>query len=1060
MDLQFRNFMKALLPLFAIAGMACALSAGSSGRTVAPAPACPETIPAEWLSPGRHPFVYCTKEELAKVRANAKVDPRTAGHLAAQRRICEKLVEMDDASLRAVVPKPGCKIVYGLGMSMEPSGGTLRWMGWDAPFKVKGGDGTVYPNGDYPDTGDGARRGGDTYYFTARANGFIFAELDERALPALADVYALTGDVRYAHAAAILLDAIATTYPTTRRGPLDYPIAKGDEDKGGRLQRPYYQVARALYNYVNAIDLIAASGELEKPSQSSGERSIKDNVIRNLLWNGGAYCLESAREDSVITNGHADYLRGAGMVGILLGERRLAEIMFDSPCDINAMLDNIDRNGFYSEVSSVYERHTAELYISIAELVEVARTAGWAGVGDVYGSKVMERFLLGCFDRREAGGHFPAIGDTDLDVLRMSPTNRIPVGKSGQNKNLESQIECAWRLAVRGRSAEVRSQASALLRNIYAGREVPLPEGRWSIYHVLPSHVEEIARQKVDPDFFDTKSVFYGAKGLAILRGGRGDLRYGAQLLFGVQNNHSHLETLTWTFFNNGMEWSMDQGYANTHWRFGWTSRSVSHQSMVVNRRSFRPKDGGGHLKAWLSTDAVQWAVAEHPDAYRSEDVKLFRRSVAQVADPKTGGLGYWLDVGLVDGGDIREDSFHLPMADVELDLNQAPTGFFSVLGDQYKGCSILPDYRLSGFKDKPFYWAPPGDGYGFLLKPRQAKSDASVRAVFSEPAFPKNSGNLFDGGMIVDFPAEKGRDYIRAESMPAPGYQVCQYLLRKDEGGGAFSVFAKLMRFRDKGGVDALDGVLSVAACEPEHGARGYLVKWRNGASDLWILGGKETGRMETFRHPGLPEVRTDALIAMLRFDAEGRLFSVMASCARSLLAGDREFASGQAMASGRVVAVDVASSPVALKVEWDVKPSDSCEGAPLITSPQGGQPATWRVKSLDGDAVVLEDLKPSYAEVVLAPVEGKAGSYRMSTTVTRFFAHGYSKAAAIGRTVFRSGVPVGRVAGISDDGFELRLENAGTPYESGAPFRAAICELGPGDAFVIPGNVLWPRR
>lgn len=1058
--MRARMSLKNLVGVMLLLTTAGTVMSSSPNNKPADIPKCPAEIPDEWLSPGKHPFVFCSQDELKKARESIQSTDYGKKYLESQKAIAKKFAEMTDAELKALVPGPNCKIVYGLGMNLCPKGAKLRWGGWLNPFQVIGKDNIKYPNQEYMDNGDGAKKGDKVYYFTARANGFIFEEFEERVLPALADVYVLTGDQKYAHAAAVLLDAIAATYPTNRRGPLDYPTSTSDYDRGGRLQRPYYQVARGLYNYVNTIDLLAASGEFEKPSLASKEKSIKDNIIRNLLWDGGSYCLDYALAGEQLHNGHADYLRGAGMVGIMLGERKFAEIMFNGPLSINAMLDGIDRNGFYGEVSPMYMIHTAKLYISIAELVDAAKKQGWQNILSAYENPVMALFLLEFFDRREVGGHVPMIGDDGPDRAYIPPAQRIP-GKNA-NRFITSQLDGAWALLVRAKDDATRKRAAGLLCNTYASGNITPPNDRWSIYHIFPEHIAEISQQKATNDFFETKSGFYGAKGLALLRGGLKNQRYGAQMQLGMQNNHGQKEALTWTFFNYGVEWSFDPGYANTHLRFGWNSQSVSHQAVVVNQKSYDVKNGGGFMKAWLSDPAVQWVVAEHPDAYKDQGVKLFQRVIAQVHNPETGSLGYWLDISRVSGGEIRDDSFHAAMAGQNVNIELKSTGKFSLLGDQYKDSKFLPNCQLSGFTDKPFYWVPPGEGYGFLTNPCTAKSDTAVRAVFSKPNFEITSGNKFAGTIVVDFPAESGREYITTQSMNAPSAPSNQYLLRRDTGKDGISIFAKVVRFNEKDGKDFLESVSTIVPASTGSDVRGYLVVWKNGNSDLWMLGDNGQRREIVFQASKLPEVKTDALLALVRFDAKGQPLAAYASCGKGISVSGKEIVAGQIQASGKVRDIDLMLSPVHLNVEWNEKPDSGCAGMPLITVPPFGQPATWQIKEIAGDTVVLDDLKVQYANVRLFPVNGKPGTYRTSPAIIRFFTAGggSSKVVAQGRMVCRSGKPVGRISDISAEGNEIQIKNKDTLYIQDVAFDAAVCETAPGDSFAIPLNLVWSKQ
>jgi len=125
-----------------------------------------------------------------------------------------------------------------------------------------------------------------------------------------------------------------------------------------------------------------------------------------------------------------------------------------------------------------------------------------------------------------------------------------------------------------------------LLSDCQAPNRQPEPTARrWTIYHVPPAATQRVAATTPDPPRLATGPVFYGAKGLALLRGGTGRQRYGAQLFFGPGHNHSQRESMTWTFFARGAEWSYAPGYFNKHYRASWITQTVSHQALVVNQR-------------------------------------------------------------------------------------------------------------------------------------------------------------------------------------------------------------------------------------------------------------------------------------------------------------------------------------------------------------------------------------------------------------------------------------------------------------------------------------------
>ena len=296
----------------------------------------------------------------------------------------------------------------------------------------------------------------------------------------------------------MLLDAVANVYPTNGRGPLDYPTAPSNYSWGGRLDRPGYQVARGLMNYVHAIDLLAPSGELERPSHFAKAESIREHVIRNLLWDGGTYCLRFARLGAALHNGQADYQRGAALVGLLLGVRSFCKPLLSGPTSIYVMLaNNLDQNGFYYEVSPAYASHTRSLYVDMAEEVEAMRRLGWQSIKPVYAQPAMRQFLSEPFNRQEVGGHVPMFGDDGPDREVVLPTGRLPDRRHPIiGEQLRTQIRAAWVELVRMPPGD---RAARLLRNCFGRAEVVPPSDAWSIYHIHQPVIERVRRQPLDP---------------------------------------------------------------------------------------------------------------------------------------------------------------------------------------------------------------------------------------------------------------------------------------------------------------------------------------------------------------------------------------------------------------------------------------------------------------------------------------------------------------------------------------------------------------------------------
>ena len=1019
----------------------------------------PKQCTVEAVARHPHPVVFLGADEAAAARQGLKRAPWLRAYLASCRRTVAPLMKLDDDALRALVPPPGTPIVYGLGMNLCPQGERLRWGGWKNPYKVLGKGNVLYPNDQYKD--DGKR-----FFFTARAHGFLFSALEEQVLPALADCYLLTGDVKYAHVAAVLLDAIACSYCRNRRGPIDYPISPGDEKRGGRLQRPYYQAARGLMNYVHAVDAILPSNELARPSVVKG-RTRWDNVARDLLWDGAAYCHECTQGVSRLHNGHADYARGAAAVGILLDVPALAEPMFSPTIGLPAMLaTSLDRDGFYHESSHTYSIHCIELYLSMAELYLGARRMGWKGVPDMFAHPALLNLLDRYVDKLEVGGRLPLYGDAGPLRQFNHPLQRVtPPGKPMFDREFTRQLENVWLLLVRGADATARENAARFLRNAYGDLEpVPPLSRRTQLFLATPEVLAKVKALPRDPEFFETKSVLYPAKGLALLRGGSGANRHGVQLLFGAMLNHGQREALSWTFYNHGGEWSYDPGYWNAHYRFGWTSTSVAHQQMVVDGGSAAVHQGGAQLLAWQPDEAgcgVQFVMASQPRAFPK--TRRFDRLIAQADHPQTGELEYWLDVGIVEGGEMRDDSFHTLFTKADYSCAFTPTGDFSLFGDVAKGMHFQNDLRLSGYPDKPFYWWLPGNGYGLLLQPASCKTAAAVTARFHNAFLPK--AKEIKTSIRAFFPGEPGREYLSVRSMAAPNAPSLEYLIRRDRGT-APSVFAKVLCFEPDGGKPAVQAVEAVSLDGGDAASRAWIVRLADGRADLWMVGAP--GRELRAKLP-VGEVRCDGRVAVVRFDEQGKALAALASEAARLSFGEVAL-SGVPRHSGTLEQIgEPRPGEVRFEVKWN-GPAPQARGLSrmaVVANAHGGLPSNWAVAAVEGTALAMAGVRFPFSVVRFSPAPGgKTGRYIGSPEQALLFGpsgQGPHRPLAKGLLLRLDGKTIGTIRAV-DQRKDARLEYDLADFD-GKPLRlprdaqVQLCEAMPGARITLPGSIAWKR-
>ncbi|MBQ7394236.1 MAG: hypothetical protein IJV89_07815 [Lentisphaeria bacterium] len=976
-----------------------------------------------------HPCVFYTPENMAAARARLKDSPELQGLLKFALEKIKPFMNKTDAEIRALIPPVGCDIVYGLGLDIDPRGGKVTWNGWSDPFRVTGKDGIIYPNKDYPDDGKGGLyKPEKRFHPRARAYGAAFAHLSNVILPCLADAYSLTLDKKYAHVAAVIMDAAAPVYASNRRGPLDYPVSAGDHDRGGRLTGAYYMASRRLMKVLDVFDRTIPSGEYMKPSATAPGRSMYDNIAENIFWNGAIFCLGHALNDPMRLNGYADFIRSPIAVGLLLNRPDLARMVMDPVKGLPSLLsNNLGREGFYCESSHMYSFHTMSLYTDLADFAESGARRKWAGFHSFYSHPLLFRFLFRCYDRLEVGGHLPVTGDNNSgpDRFYIPPTARHQIpGYSGTHQ----QIEYAWRILAGADDPALKKQAAKLLRNIFGNAPVTLPvRNRSVLYRIGSKEMQMIKEAELDPEYFETGSDFFGCKGLAILRGGRGNDRHGLQLMLGPQLNHGQFEALSWTFYNDGVDWSFEPGYFNTHYRFSWATRSVAHQQVVVDARNVEVKNGGALLRAWKGDGPVQYALGSQPKAYNHTE--RFDRLVVQV-DGADGKLDYWLDISTVKGGKTRDDSFHTVMTQAEFSEKFTPTGQYALGGDAAKGMHFSNDYRLSGFPKAPFYWGLPGDGYPLLRSPAVLKTAETLRGVFTKAGFPAIAAR--NRTITVDFPAEEGVEYIRCQSPEAYRTVSVPYLLRRDTKA-AGSVFAKVIHFDGS----SVKEVKTVAASGL---SRAYLITRKDGR-DLWVRGALD-----------VPDfgVKTDGEVTLVRFGADGKVSYVCASGAASVTIPGKTF-DARATASGKITSMN----GKVLTADLD-RPA---KGDLLVTA-GSGLPAAWKVGGINGKKITVDTPEFFVTSSVLTPLTGRPGWYECCPNpgILRTLERS-GVTLVVGRALFSNGKYLGSITHAERKGFQMFVKlDTDKPVPAGTVVQ--FSEAKPGDTLSVIGNFQWQAR
>ncbi len=672
------------------------------------------------------PFLFVNPQEIADAKKLVQTEEWAKSLKEKYVRTADEWAARDYEFVQKIIPPRDAVYVYGLGLNLDPvQKRSMTWLGWSDPHHVKGQDGAIYPNATHPDSGAGWTdpKTKETFYFAGFTNGMIMKSLAASILPALVNAYLLTDNEKYAERALWIMDAIATIYPSADSGPLDYPGNKIGKPGGGRLERPYYQAARTLMLYAYYYEALSKNALLEKPSLSNPQFSMRQNIELNLLMNGAAYCLRMTETGTgaskELNNGNIDYNRAPLAVGALLGIPSWVDWALNGPLGFRyAVTNSIDINGRYFETGASYAQHTRDLLLSTAEMLKRMRLPQYPQGYNAYDDTRFAFFALDFFTQIQAAGRLPLFGDAGPDRLILGDGQPFDRGTLLAAQQFYRYTD----------SPEIRTKAlktGALMRQ-------SLPE------KYLPSNDELFQTPKWDAEIKGVQaslgaapqagstpnaSTMFFDYGTLIFRSGEGNQQRAALMRFGPTLNHGQSDELGLQFFAKGREFSFDPGYYNTHLRFGFTSSTIAHNLLVVNRRNqMRQSSPGGDLQTWTAGNVLQSAAVNNPQAYADQNVQLYKRRIAFFdISPEDSVI---IDNFWARGGHDYDYSLH-GISKGKLEISPSP----NITLQEKRDGSVLDakiDYSsemnangvVAQFAKEAFYFSPPGDGYGFLSKP------------------------------------------------------------------------------------------------------------------------------------------------------------------------------------------------------------------------------------------------------------------------------------------------------------------------------------------------------
>ncbi len=599
-------------------------------------------------------------------------------------------------------------------------------LGPDGVFDRKLADAALLFNAEHPDPKDPLHKyavddaygwfdeQGNRWWFIAYYGHYGTWGFIPDALRHLGQAYLLTGEGVYAHKAAVLLDRTADVYPAMDLGPYcEQGLYNSDgSSKKGRIVGAIWENGMAvrladaydaIYEGMAGDDALVAflsekarrHGLRDKSSVAAIRRNLEDGLLREF-----------------IKSCHDRRMRGnEGMVQTAM---TVAAVALDHPEETPTALDwvfapgdrgeggghvasvfngKVDRDGAGDEAAPSYNFGWMTYFERCAEVL--SRYPKYTR-HDLYRDfprfRKMYRlpYLITALDR-----YTPRIGDT---------------GRTGDPGMTSVNLPLALKAFRLFKDPFYAQLAYKLNGDRVEGLHTPVfdedPEA-------VQREIAEIVRERGELRLDSTHLNGYGFAMFRSREGegrrscessGVGDERRAAWLYYGRTWGHGHWDRLNYGFYYRGMDILPDLGYpeyADQRWpaRAGWTKNTISHNTVVVDRKA-QEASFGGRCLAYADAGGVRMIDVRSPDAYPG--VQEYRRTFIGI--DTSPAESYLVDMFRVAGGADHVLSFHAGEGEVEaegLDLRAQARGTYAgeeiPFGQHYDG---PPDgrYRGSGF--------------------------------------------------------------------------------------------------------------------------------------------------------------------------------------------------------------------------------------------------------------------------------------------------------------------------------------------------------------------------
>lgn len=619
-------------------------------------------------------------------------------------------------------------------------------------------------------------------YYTWKYWGFL-----NDGLGYLADAFLYTGDKRYAHKAAILLDRIADVYPDMDWKPyadMGWYHSDGGTHLGKiegsiwetvvvqKFAESYDKILSGTRNSPELYDFLKRQSErFELPNPKGSRERFVENVDRGILHT--AYEAVLSRQ---IRGNQGMHQLTVAMCAIALNTEpttgQWLNWLFESDGGAisRLMITQFDRDGTSDEGAPSYSLMWGRL---------ITRLASWIADYPSYQQHdIFEDYpqfratFLAAYRMAALGKAIPNIGDSGATGLVSNALVDPEFMATGYYYTRDPEIAIA---AYRANE----NSAEGLGRNIYSAD----PDA-------LSKEIQKIAEEA---DARPIGGYLMSGFGMALLESGIGESATALVSNYGRSIKHGHADLLNFDLFAFGQWLTPDHGYPEfaTKWASNaeWTGSTISHNTVYVNEQPQKPV-WGGHTRMFKQTEGFGVFELDGGKAY--PDVGEYIRTMFLIAGPGEEDEqqnAYVVDIFRVVGGNDHVYSFHGPPGEI------AVTGLAlkPQINGTYAGVDIPKGVWASGF---PI-------GYSHLYNVKKDTNPPSGFVVDWKAAPGFRNLNPADNIHLRFHSLSQSMDVALADGDPPqnkPGNpSTLAYILLHNEGKDIHSTFVSLIEpYRD----------------------------------------------------------------------------------------------------------------------------------------------------------------------------------------------------------------------------------------------------------------------